>query len=171
MECQSSGSNRAAISVEPTRSQKRTVSCRRSPTAPSPPGGGAPCTPVTGGTTCAPHWSQNFAVGRSTAEQLAHTRFSGAAHASQNLAVARFSCRQVSQRTVPPAEPEPFYRRSRRSVNELRQPRGSGGGGFEARAIRPMLGAGRFAPGRRSRHITAELELLDAARAERGHPS
>jgi hypothetical protein len=38
-----------------------------------------------------PHSSQNFAVGRSSAPQLAHARFSGAAHSSQNFAPGRFS--------------------------------------------------------------------------------
>ena len=41
--------------------------------------------------TGAAHSSQNFAVGRSSDPQLAHTRRSGVAHSSQNFAAGRFS--------------------------------------------------------------------------------
>src|SRR5918998_3324182 len=95
----SSGSRRAESSVEPTRSQNITVSCRRSaedvgaevvPGAEA--GGGAG---LLGGLSLTPQSEQNLAPGRFSLPHDRHCNGTGAPHSSQNLLRSRTSARQL----------------------------------------------------------------------------
>src|SRR5262249_44127231 len=111
---QSSASRPDAISVEPARSQNKTVRCRRSP-SPAPTVIGALLTAAAdascglsfaagvggdGAIVSGPaHPWQNLAVGRLVASQPGHCTTSGAEHSSQNRALSWFSEPQCEQRT------------------------------------------------------------------------
>src|SRR5438105_12671918 len=98
----SSGSSRAEISVEPTRSQKSTVRCRRSP----------PAAPITGAVSLAvagaespnaePQSPQNLSPGWLVAPHFGHGLTSGAPHLVQYFRPARLSLAHFEQRIPSP---------------------------------------------------------------------
>jgi hypothetical protein len=115
------GSSRAAISVEPTRSQNSTVRCRRSPPA---KGVAVALTSVVAGAAAiraVPHESQNRAPARASVPHDGHCASICAPQPSQNLAVSRLSAPHFEQRIYSPLrlrapldEGEPQAHRDRR---------------------------------------------------------
>src|SRR5215472_4505679 len=98
----SSGSSRAAISVEPTRSQNNTVRCRRSP--PADAATGAVPAASAGGTTspnAVPHSPQKLSSGWLGAPHLGQAATSGVPQLVQNLRPARLSRPHLEQRILP----------------------------------------------------------------------
>src|SRR6202022_2780096 len=97
----SSGSSRAESTVELTRSQNITVSCRRSADAPPDTmgdvgtAGVAALGPRSLAVSLLPHAGQNFAPERMAAPQDAHRPGRAAPHASQNLLSSGMSARQL----------------------------------------------------------------------------
>src|SRR5262249_25978044 len=100
----SSASSCCESGVEPTRSQKSTVSWRRSPPGIAASGAsvdvGAPDTGATVGSR-APHPPQNFSPGSFATPQAAQLEASAAPHSAQKRRSRRFVCPQDGQRTVP----------------------------------------------------------------------
>src|SRR4029077_18164497 len=100
----SSGSRRAASSVEPTRSQNITVSWRRS--ALSVRGGGAAV--IVGAAVSPvslPQPPQNLAVGSFSKPQAGHDEGSGFPHSAQKRLVTAFPALQLGQRIWDPSGP------------------------------------------------------------------
>src|SRR5215469_12863786 len=100
----SSGSRRAAISVEPTRSQNNTVRCRRSPPAAATMGEIPAAAAGTASPKAAPHSPQNLSSGWFVAPHLGQVTTSGAPQAAQNLRPSRLSLPHFEQRISPPDE-------------------------------------------------------------------
>src|SRR5215831_6769039 len=90
---------RTERSVEPTRSQKRTVSCRRSPAGNVASGDGAGVDADDAAVSrVAPQPPQKFSPGSFVAPHAAHGTASAAPHFPQNRLSARFSWLQAGQR-------------------------------------------------------------------------
>src|SRR5215469_5465497 len=94
----SSGSSRAAISVEPTRSQNSTVRWRRSPSANVVTGGFA--ARAAGASNAVPHSPQKRSPGWFVAPHLGQPMTSGAPQAAQNLRPSRLSLPHLEQRIL-----------------------------------------------------------------------